>query len=101
MGVAFPGEATIINLWRVDRPQPTQFQANEEFHIPYYNFEFFDIEFSHASLKEKGAEVLPIVEDSAGVRHFDCLDPDGNALGIVEELSSSAYYSHKQKYRRD
>lgn len=100
-GLAFPGEATIINLWKVDRPQPTQFEASGGFPIPYYNFESFDIEFSHASLKEKGVEVLPIVEDSAGVRHFDCLDPDGNALGIVEELPNSVYYPHKQKYRRD
>ncbi|WP_373231019.1 VOC family protein [Cohnella sp.] len=100
-GLAFPGEATFLNLWKVDRPQPTQFEAIGGYKIPYYNFESFDIEFSHASLKEKGVEVMPIVDDAGGVRYFDCLDPDGNLIGIVEELPSSIYYPHKQKYRRD
>ncbi|WP_164779777.1 VOC family protein [Paenibacillus kobensis] len=100
-GLAFPGEATSINLWKVNRPQPTQFESSGGFLVPYYNFESFDIEYSHASLKEQGVEVQPIVNDTEGVRHFDCLDPDGNVIGIVEELPGSAYYPHKQKYRRD
>ncbi|MUT64638.1 VOC family protein [Paenibacillus sp. NEAU-GSW1] len=99
-GLAFPGEATYINLWKVERPQPVQFDAGGN-KIPYYNFESFDIEYSHAALREKGVEVLPIV-DHGGVRFFDCLDPDGNRIGIVEEMpSSTAFYAHKQKYRRD
>ncbi|SDX58179.1 VOC family protein [Paenibacillus sp. CF384] len=98
-GLAFPGEATFINLWKVERPVPTQFDAGGGVRIPYYNFESFDIEYSHASLREKGAEVLPIVEDASGTRFFDCLDPDGNLIGIVEDLPNSAYYPHKQKYR--
>ncbi|MCD9022597.1 VOC family protein [Cohnella silvisoli] len=100
-GLAFPGEATILNLWKVDRPQPTQFEAAGGRKIPYYNFESFDIELSHAFLKEKGVEVIPIVNDNGGVRYFECLDLDGNLIGIVEELPSSIYYPHKQKYRRD
>lgn len=100
-GLAFPGEATILNLWKVDRPQPTQFEVARGYKIPYYNFESFDIEFSHASLKEKGLEVTPVKDDDGGVRYFDCLDPDGNLIGIVEELPSSIFYPHKQKYRRD
>jgi glyoxylase I family protein len=99
-GLAFPGEATYINLWKVERPQPTQFDTGE-YKIPYYNFESFDIEYSHASLIEKGVEVMPIV-NNGGVRFFDCLDPDGNPIGIVEELPSSTdFFAHKQKYRRD
>lgn len=26
-GLAFPGEVTIVNSWKVNRPQPTQFDA--------------------------------------------------------------------------
>ncbi|SEC22942.1 hypothetical protein [Paenibacillus sp. GP183] len=33
-GLAFPGEATYINLWKVERPQPTQFDTGED-KIPY------------------------------------------------------------------
>ena len=99
-GLAFPGEATLINLWKVAKPQPTEFDTGEG-KIPYYNFESFDIEYSHSTLKKKGVEVMPIV-DGDGVRFFDCLDPDGNQIGIVEELpSSTAFYAHKQKYRLD
>lgn len=98
-GLAFPGEATIINLWKVDHVQPTQFESTNGVYIPYYNFESFDIEFSHTSLKERGVEVMPI-EDEGGIKHFACLDPDGNPIGIVEEMPSSPYYAHKQKYRR-
>lgn len=99
-GLAFPGEATSINLWKVERPQPLQFDTGGD-KIPYYNFESFDIEYSHAALIENGVEVMPIV-NSDGVRFFDCLDPDGNPIGIVEELpSSSAFYAHKRKYRQD
>lgn len=97
-GLAFPGEATFINLWKVARPQPTTFDAGG-YTIPYYNFESFDIERSHAALVALGAEVTPIRDDD-GIRHFDCFDPDGNELGIVEELpGSEAFYAHKQKYR--
>lgn len=99
-GLAFPGEATYINLWKVERPQPMQFDTGGD-KIPYYNFESFDIEYSHAALIEKGVEVMPIVNNN-GVRFFDCLDPDGNPIGIVEELpSSTAFYAHKRKYRQD
>lgn len=99
-GLAFPGEATYINLWKVERPQPMQFDTGAD-QIPYYNFESFDIEYSHTALIEKGVEVMPIV-NSDGIRFFDCLDPDGNRIGIVEELpSSTAFYAHKQKYRQD
>ncbi|MBB6670379.1 VOC family protein [Cohnella nanjingensis] len=99
-GLAFPGEATYINLWKVERPQPTQFDTGA-YKIPYYNFESFDIEYSHTALIEKGVECMPIV-NSDGIRFFDCLDPDGNRIGIVEELpSSTAFYEHKQKYRQD
>ncbi|WP_146250227.1 VOC family protein [Paenibacillus flagellatus] len=99
-GLAFPGEATFINLWKVERAQPTTFDTGTE-RIPYYNFESFDIEYSHAALIEKGVEAMPIVNGD-GVRFFDCLDPDGNRIGIVEELPVSvAFYEHKQKYRKD
>lgn len=99
-GLAFPDEATYINLWKVERSQPMQFDTGA-YKIPYYNFESFDIEYSHAALIEKGIEVMPI-ENSDGVRFFDCLDPDCNLIGIVEELpSSDAYYAHKRKYRKD
>lgn len=98
-GLAFPGEATFINLWKVSRPQPVQFDTGTD-SIPYYNFESFDIERTHAALIEKGAEVQPI-RDHGGIRFFDCMDPDGNPISIVEEMpSSAAFYTHKQKYRR-
>ncbi|QJD82937.1 VOC family protein [Cohnella herbarum] len=99
-GLAFPGEATIINLWKVQSRQPVHFDAGG-YTIPYFNFESFDIEVSYASLKEKGVEVNAI-HDDGGVRYFDCFDPDGNALGIVEELPvSENFYRHKQKYRKE
>ncbi|PWW05118.1 putative enzyme related to lactoylglutathione lyase [Paenibacillus cellulosilyticus] len=100
-GLAFPNEATILNLWKVDRAQPTHFEASDGMRIPYYNFESFDIGASHAALQAKGIEVTAIQEDAEGVRYFDCIDPDGNALGFIEELPHSPYYPHKQKYRRD
>jgi glyoxylase I family protein len=100
-GLAFPGEATILNLWKVENPQPTQFEAASGIRIPYYNFESFDIEHSHTTLKELGVEVKPIEYNASGTRYFDSFDLDGNVIGIVEELSNSTYYQHKQKYRRD
>jgi hypothetical protein len=45
-GLAFPGEATYINLWKVKRPQPVMFDAGGD-KIPYYNFESFDISNTH------------------------------------------------------
>ena len=66
--------------------------------ICYYNFESFDINYSHAKLKEKGVEVMPI-QDHGGIRFFDFIDSEGNPMNIVEEMSSSTYYAHKQKHR--
>jgi glyoxylase I family protein len=98
-GLAFPGEATMIGLWKVDKPQPTMFETGAGYKICYYNFESFDIDYSHTRLKEQGVEVMPI-EDHGGIRFFDFIDPDGNPLNIVEEMASSKYFPHKQKYRR-
>ncbi|TMV46613.1 VOC family protein [Paenibacillus mesophilus] len=98
-GLAFPGEATILNLWKVERPQPTQFDDGKGTRIPYYNFESFDIQYSHSMLKELNVEVHPIVDDGV-VKYFDCIDPDGNLIGIVEESPDSVYFAHKQKYRQ-
>lgn len=100
-GLAFPGEATMVGLWKVDRPQPTQFEGGGGgYFIPYFNFESFDIEYSHALLKKNGVDVSDI-KDEGDIKHFDCKDPDGNHISIVEELPSShGYYEHKQKYRK-
>lgn len=98
IGLAFPGEATILNLWKVENLQPVQFDAGG-YHIPYYNFESFDIEHSFARLQELGVEVTPIHNEN-DIRHFECVDPDGNLINIVEELAPSPYYPHKQKHRQ-
>lgn len=98
-GLAFPGEVTLVNLWKVGHPQPTQFDAEGGYKIPYYNFESFDIAYSHTSLKEKGVEVMPIV-NAGGIRFFDFVDPDGNQISIVEENVNSPYYPHKQRHRQ-
>ncbi|MUT65948.1 VOC family protein [Paenibacillus sp. NEAU-GSW1] len=100
-GLAFPGEVTSIGLWKVEKPQPIHFDTGT-FKVPYYNFESFDIEYSHAALIEKGVDVQEIEIHEEETRFFDFHDPDGNLLGIVEELpGSAAFYAHKQKYRRD
>lgn len=98
-GLAFPGEPTLIGLWKVERKQPTEFESAVGVYLPYYNFESFDIEFSHVSLMEQGVDVTPIA-DEGGIKYFSCFDPDGNPIGIVEEMPSSVYYAHKQKYRK-
>lgn len=97
-GLAFSGEATILSLWKVEKPQPTQFDAGG-YQIPYYNFESFDIEFSYNELRAANVQLSQIYSED-GIKHFDCFDPDGNRIGIVEELASSPYYSHKQNYRK-
>ena len=65
-GLAFPGEATFINLWKVERPVPTQFDAGGGMRIPYYNFESFDIEYSHALFVRKGRKYCRLCMMRAG-----------------------------------
>jgi glyoxylase I family protein len=98
-GLAFPGEATILNLWKVENAQPTTFDTGQGYQICYYNFESFDINYSYTKLQEQGVEVLPI-QDEGSIKFFDAVDPDGNLFSIVEEMPSSPYYAHKQKHRR-
>ncbi|WP_199616297.1 VOC family protein [Paenibacillus alkalitolerans] len=96
-GLKFPGAETIVNLWKVERKQPVDFDAGS-YRICYFNFESFDILASRRVLQEKGVEVGELHEENS-IKFFDCYDPDGNGLSIVEELPSSPYYEHKQRFR--
>ncbi|MUT64636.1 VOC family protein [Paenibacillus sp. NEAU-GSW1] len=45
--------------------------------------EMLGFEITHRILKEKGANIGPIINYDGGIRGFALYDPDGNKYGVV------------------
>ncbi|TVX96619.1 VOC family protein [Cohnella terricola] len=98
VGLAFPIGQTLVVLWKVEKPQPVQFDSGK-YMMPYFNFTSYDIDNSYRRLKAKGAGLSEIhVED--GFRFFEAIDPDGNPFNIVEETGQTPYFAHKKNIRK-
>jgi len=98
IGLEFPNAQTLVLLWKVDKPQPVQFDTGKHA-MPYFNFTSYDINHSYRELKAKGAELSEIfVED--GHSFFKAFDPDGNPVDIVQETGNTPYYTHKDNVRK-
>ncbi|MGO4108970.1 VOC family protein [Paenibacillus sp. YAF4_2] len=98
VALAFPNCQTLVLLWKVEKPQPVQFDSGRD-RMPYYNFTSYDINHSYSQLKAKGAKLSEIHEED-GYRFFEAFDPDGNPLSVVEELGHTPYFTHKDKIRK-
>ncbi|MBB6633204.1 VOC family protein [Cohnella thailandensis] len=98
VGLAFPNGQTLVILWKVEKPQPVQFDTGKH-PIPYFNFTSYDIDHSYRQLKAKGAELSEIHEED-GHRFFQAFDLDGNPVDIVEETGQTPYFAHKNKIRK-
>lgn len=97
VGLAFPEGQTLVLLWKVEKPQPVQFDSGKAM-MPYFNFTSYDINHSYRELKAKGAELSEIHEED-GYRFFEAFDPDGGPLSIVEETGQTPYFIHKNHLR--
>jgi len=98
VGLAFPKGQTLVLLWKVDKPQPVQFDSGQ-YMMPYFNFTSYDIDNSYRQLKSKGAELSEIHEED-GFRFFEAFDPDGNPFNIVEETGQTPYFTQKNNLRQ-
>ena len=98
VGLAFPGGQTLVLLWKVEQPQPVQFDSGKD-RMPYYNFTSYDIDRSYRELKAKGAE-LSEIHNEDGFRFFEAFDTDGNPVNIVEETGQTPYFAHKNSLRK-
>ncbi|WP_123042862.1 VOC family protein [Cohnella candidum] len=97
VGLAFPNGQTLILLWKVEKPQPVQFDSGKAM-MPYFNFTSYDINHSYNQLKAKGAELSEIHEED-GFTYFEAFDLDGNPLSVVEETGQTPYFAHKNSLR--
>ncbi|WP_201008591.1 VOC family protein [Paenibacillus glycanilyticus] len=98
VGLAFPNSQTLVLLWKVEKPQPVQFDSGKAM-MPYYNFTSYDINLSYEQLKAKGAKLSEIHEED-GYRFFEAFDPDENPLSVVEETGQTPYFTHKENLRK-
>jgi catechol 2,3-dioxygenase-like lactoylglutathione lyase family enzyme len=98
VGLAFPNGQTLVLLWKVENPQPVQFDTGKDM-MPYFNFTSYDINHSYSQLKAKGAELSEIHEED-GYRFFKAFDLDGNPVDIVEETGQTPYFTHKNNIRK-
>lgn len=97
IGLAFPNAQTLVLLWKVEKPQPVQFDTGKHL-MPYFNFTSYDIDHSYRQLKAKGAQLSEIHEED-GYRYFQAFDLDGNPVDIVEETGQTPYFTHKNQFR--
>lgn len=97
VALVFPKGQTMVLLWKVEKPQPVQFDTGKHM-MPYFNFTSYDINHSYSQLKAKGAELSEIHEED-GYRFFQAFDLDGNLVDIVEETGQTPYFDHKNKLR--
>ena len=98
VGLAFPNGQTLVLLWKVEKPQPVQFDSGKD-RMPYFNFTSYDIDHSYSQLRAKGAELSEIHEED-GYRFFEAFDTDGNPLSIVEETGQTPYFDHKNHLKK-
>jgi len=75
---------SLLGLIEVQEFQPAQFKSKEGT-MHYFNFKSSDIEQSQRLLRERGVETSDIM-DSGSIKVVYFRDPDGNYLGICEEV---------------
>ena len=97
VALTFPNAQTLVLLWKVDKPQPVQFDTGKH-QMPYFNFTSYDINHSYRELKAKGAKLSEIYEED-GYTFFKVFDLDGNPVDIVEETGQTLYFAHKNNFR--
>lgn len=95
---AFPNAQTLVLLWKVEKPQPVQFDTGKH-PMPYFNFTSYDINHSYSELKAKGAKLSEIYVEE-GHTFFKAFDLDGNPVDIVEETGQTPYFAHKNNLRK-
>lgn len=98
VALAFPDAQTLVLLWKVEKPQPVQFDTGKHL-MPYFNFTSYDINHSYRELKAKGAQLSEIYVEE-GHTFFKAFDLDGNPVDIVEETGQTPYFVHKNNIRK-
>ncbi|MEF2967836.1 VOC family protein [Paenibacillus sp. M1] len=73
VGLAFPNGQALVLLWKVEKPQPVQFDTGKDM-MPYFNFTSYNIHHSHEQLKAKGAKLSEIYKEE-GHTFFEAFDP--------------------------
>lgn len=91
-GFYFPDSAVQLGLIKVESPQRSSFPNQFGDQNTYFNFIADDINRVHNQLTESGLNVNAI-KDFGGMKYFDCEDPDGNTLSIIEEVKGSPFHS--------
>lgn len=98
VALAFPNAQTLVLLWKVEKPQPLQFDTGKH-SMPYFNFTSYDINHSYRELKAKGAKLSEIYVEE-GHTFFKVFDLDENPVDIVEETGQTPYFAHKKIFRK-
>ncbi|AJD89786.1 hypothetical protein JMA_04690 [Jeotgalibacillus malaysiensis] len=91
-GFYFPDSAVQLGLIEVQASQQSSFLNRNGDHNTYFNLIADDINQVHTQLTESGLNVNAI-SDFGGMKYFDCEDPDGNVLSIIEEVKGSPFHS--------
>ncbi|WP_404407104.1 VOC family protein [Jeotgalibacillus malaysiensis] len=91
-GYYFPDSAVQLGLIEVRSSQPSSFTDRQGGQNTYFNLIANDISSVHTQLTENGLHVSEI-RDFGGMNYFDCEDPDGNILSIIEEVPGSPFHS--------
>ncbi|MBM7579427.1 VOC family protein [Jeotgalibacillus terrae] len=95
-GFYFPDSAVQLGLIKTDSPQDPHFRDHHGQKNSSFNFVADDIAAVHADFTNEGIKVSPL-SDFGGMKFFECTDPDGNILSIVEEVPGSPYHSDEIK----
>ncbi|AJY76190.1 VOC family protein [Paenibacillus beijingensis] len=80
----YNGES-LLGLIQVTEHTPAFFKTQTS-KMHFFNFKTFDIEESCNKLRERGVDINEIV-DAGKVKLAYFLDPDGNLLGLCEEVN--------------
>lgn len=91
-GFYFPDSAVQLGLIEVSSSQPSSFPDRHGRQNTYFNLIADDIISVHKQLTESGLNVNEI-KHFGEMKYFDCEDPDGNTLSIIEEVKGSPFHS--------
>jgi glyoxylase I family protein len=75
---------SLLGLIEVEEVQPAFFKSKEG-RMHYFNFKTYNVENSRQQLRERGVETSEIM-DSGNIKVIYFHDPDGNYLGLCEEV---------------
>lgn len=84
------GGATLLTLMQTEAHQPAGI-LNGLTETPRFNLKTRDAAAAHTTLKVVGVQVSALQDDGI-VRYFRFNDPDGNLVGICQELAGSPLY---------